>query len=432
MEYFDPETQCIEYPVLFRTDQSNHLRMWQVRIRCIKKHTRQNFETIDWDEMKEIQVPILNEYIIQLPEDIISEYYTLTGVQKGKITRSIPTYPNPKNINKKNFRNHLSQAIFECNALYKKKLEQGFTQVETFPVGGSNYCQPIFPMLAKNYKDHKKKVVFPVYVQPKLDGLRCIAFFDQESKQVRLFSRTKKEYPSNEFNDMIQKNLFAFLSEHSGLYLDGELYIHGTKLQTLNHYTRQENLSRELDEEHLQYHIYDVFENNQKPFKERVRILTQLSRLSNLIQVVDTQLVNSQEELDSFYQKYINQGYEGMMIRSLNGPYKGSTQTTTGTRSEHLLKRKEVFTDEFLVVDYTCGTKGKDMHALVWICQTTDKKPFKVVPNLTYEERYKLYKECETEFKTKYMNRLISVEYRNLSIDRVPQHAKAIYFRDVE
>ena len=72
------------------------------------------------------------------------------------------------------------------------------------------------------------------------------------------------------------------------------------------------------------------------------------------------------------------------------------------------------------------------MHALVWICQTADKKPFKVVPNLTYEERYKLYKECETDFKIKYMNRLLSVEYRNLSIDQVPQHAKAIYFRDVE
>ena len=305
MEYLNPETQYIEYPVLFRKDQTNHLRTWQLRIRCIKKHTQQKFETIDWDEMKETQVPILDEYITQLPEDIISEYYTLTGVQKGKITRSIPTYPNPKNINKKNFRNHLSQAIFECNALYKKKLEQGFTQVETFPVGsgGPNYCQPIFPMLAKNYKDHKKKVVFPVYVQPKLDGLRCIAFFDQNSKQVRLFSRTKKEYPSNEFNDAIQKNLFSFLSEHSDLYLDGELYIHGTKLQTLNHYTRQENLSRELGEKRLQYHIYDVYENNQKPFKDRLKILNQLAPLSSLIQVVDTKLVNSQEELDSFYQK---------------------------------------------------------------------------------------------------------------------------------
>jgi ATP-dependent DNA ligase len=427
MEYFNPETQCIEYPSLFRKDQAEHLRMWQLKIRCIKKHTQQKFQTIDWDEMKETQVPILKEYIDNLPEDIITEYYTLTGVQTGKITRSIPTYPDPKNINKKNFRNHLAQAIFECNALYKKKVEQGFVQdLETERLKISN--QPIFPMLAKNYKDYKQKIKFPVYVQPKLDGLRCIAFFDQELKQVRLFTRTKKEYPSNEFNDAIKRELVSFLSIRPNLYLDGELYIHGSKLQTLNHYTRQENLSR--DGKQVQYHVYDVYEN-ETPFKDR---LTQLNSIhsNDLIQVVETQLVQTHQELDSFYEKYIQQGYEGMMIRTQDGPYKGSTHSTTGTRSEHLLKRKEVFTDEFIVVDYTSGTKGKDMHALVWICQTADKKTFKVVPNLSYEERYQLFKECETDFKTKYMNRLLSVEYRNLSIDQVPQHAKAIYFRDVE
>ena len=105
-------------------------------------------------------------------------------------------------------------------------------------------------------------------------------------------------------------------------------------------------------------------------------------------------------------------------------------------RSKYVLKRKKVFTDEFELVDFTNGIKGRDKDAIIWICKTTTtNKLFNVTPkNTTYEERYALYKESiknnKNGFNTKFKGRMLTIEYEDLSSDMIPLRAKSIGFRE--
>jgi DNA ligase 1 len=421
------ETHFFEFPVLYKEK-----RVWKIFIRLIKADSQANFSKVDWNLMEETQVPILPEYITDskaLPADIIAELWTETGQVNGKITRSIPTYPLEKNKEKKNYRNCFQQAISVAESKHKKKREEGFLEENSFvsvsdtdKVGGrpkdAEALLPVFPMLAKPFSGTVK---FPVLVQPKLDGLRCVAFLDHSGRVV-LQSRTKKIFPNNTANDRIRKELEkVFKIVGDKFYLDGELYNHTTKLQTLNHYARGSDTG---DNSILQYHIYDAMSIVETTFFDRVKILEKIPS-GDIIQVVETKQIESRETFDQAYREWIDYGFEGMMIRDPNGVYQ------FGKRSGYLMKRKEVFTDEFPIVDYTSGTNGKDLNALIWVCSTTTGIHFKVTPNLTYEERYQLFQECQNNF-THYKNRLLTVEYRGLSIDRVPQHAKAVCIRDIE
>lgn len=420
----ESETQMIEFKSLFKTEGQK--RVWKIRIRLIKKTSKISHLGVNWDLMKETQVPIYEKYINEdsFPDDLLAQYWTETGLLNGKITRSIPTYPSAKNMGKKNQRNPLQQAIFEAKAKITKKKEEGFTELDNEPAQSN---PRIFPMLAKTYTG---KIPFPVFCQPKLDGLRCVCFLDPSSGEVVMQSRTKKDFPNNLLISAIKNSVASILT--TGVYLDGELYNHTSKLQTINHYARDGDLQNPEDGQ-LQYHIYDYIQNFNEPFSERVNKLN-LLELNGSTKLVPTQLIQTQNELDELYSKYISEGFEGMIIREPNGIYTGSATKTSTLRSNFLIKRKEVFTDEFPIIGYTNGSKGKDLEAIIWICQTANGKSFKVIPNLSYQERQKLLLECNTgtNFIDNYKRRLLTVEYRSISIDRVPQHGKGIIIRDVE
>lgn len=59
-----------------------------------------------------------------------------------------------------------------------------------------------------------------------------------------------------------------------------------------------------------------------------------------------------------------------------------------------MLKYKPLFDDEFEIVGYKSGEKGKEIDAIIFILKTTDDKLFNAVPNMPYEERYNLFKQA--------------------------------------
>ena len=105
-------------------------------------------------------------------------------------------------------------------------------------------------------------------------------------------------------------------------------------------------------------------------------------------------------------------------------------------RSKFVLKRKMKYSQEYEVVDFEDGTKGRDKGAIMWICITSDtNKLFSVTPkNITYDERYSLFKEAmydnKNGFNNKFKGRMLTVEYEDLSKDKVPLRAKSIGFRE--
>ncbi len=440
-------TDNYEFPTLYKIADTGKNRQWTIYVRLIKEASKKAAETKkqNWNLLAEDQIPIKKEYLrddIDFPEGILAQLWTESGFTGMKISRSAPLYAEVKNRGKKNERNVFHQALVMARAKYLKKIEDGSSK-NSEEISGIKETK-YFPMLAKNYKDIKK-IEYPVYIQPKLDGLRCLAYLDKNpdehknitSDDVILYSRQKKEYPTNASNKAIRVALLPVLIKYyidgESLYLDGELYKHGKSLQNLSSVTRGSD-SKECGE----YHIYDMFYpsyNNKDSFEKRTNILKNVynslqDEHKKIIKYVPTHYVRSRDDEDKLYREFLNKGYEGIMIRSPEGAYaKSATKKSSSLRSKNLLKRKEVLDGEYEVVGYTGGS-GKDSEAVVWICSTPTGKTFNVVPNITYEERYRVYKDCEKNFERKYKNRMLLIEYRSLTDSGVPSHARGIDFRD--
>ena len=103
-----------------------------------------------------------------------NEHYTTTGYIDGVKTQSQPTICSGKNVGKKNETTPEQQALAEAQAMWTKKVELGsYESIDDIDT-------PKFfnPMLAHKFEDYKDKIEYPVYSQPKLDGIRCIVRAD--------------------------------------------------------------------------------------------------------------------------------------------------------------------------------------------------------------------------------------------------------------
>lgn len=445
------DTNYYEFPILYKRAVTGKVRQWQILIRLIKASSKNEKETkkVDWETMKEVEVPIKEKYIDEpLPEDIIAEYWTESGYVNMKISKSPAVYTKTKNIGKKNERSSFQSALIEARSKYLKKLEEGAKPKEEFEqetpdIGELQIKNPrFFPMLANNYKDFINKIKYPIYIQKKLDGVRTLIFLDPRDsvkkatyEDVVLQSRQKKDYPFNEANNRIRRSLLNVLKKYykdESIVIDGEAYCHEKSLQEISSETRGSSQGKVF----IEYHMFDVFYPSftDEPFSERLELLQKLyndlsEEEKKHIKLVETHLVKTQDEHDELYKKYISENYEGIIIRNPGGRYAKSLNKTSATRTRDLLKRKEVFDDEFEIVDYCEGKRGREVNAVIWIVRTKDGKTFNAVPNIPYNERYKIYKECEKNkgrgFIDKYKNRLITIEYRGLSDDMIPLQPKA-------
>jgi hypothetical protein len=457
------DTDNYEFPKLLKTTDTGKVREWAIFARLIKADSKSaETRAQNWNLLSEDQVKIKPKYFDQdykLPEGTLVEIWTESGISGMKISRSAATYIEGKNIGKKNERNSFQQALITARGKFLKKCDEGSVEAEDLvkalnAVSVSDPNVKFYPMLAKNYKDFVNKVEYPVYIQPKLDGLRCIVYLSVTKAaatptlanttidNVVMYSRQKKEYPFSASNNNIRKSLLPVLIKYynvekkESVFLDGELYKNNVSLQQINRDTR--GATGEL----MEYHVYDMFypSYTTEPFSARTILLAEIHKdlttdAKKYIQLVSTHFIKSVAENDKLYQQYLDKKYEGTMIRSPEGPYlKSSVKKSETLRAKHLLKRKEVFSDEFEVVDYTSGESGKEVDAIVWICDAGNNNgaTFNVVPNIPHAERYTIFKECQTKFKTKYQGRMLTCEYRGLSDKNIPLQVKAISFRDFE
>ena len=136
----------------------------------------------------------------------------VVGTDNPVINRSVC---EAKNVGKINATTPESQAYIEAQAKITEKMRLGyFNSIEQAQEkGGKDF---LLPMLAKDYKKELKKVTYPCYVQPKLDGMRALAV------EEKLISRTGK---------LIDTLGHIKLDQFEDLILDGELYAHGFSFQ---------------------------------------------------------------------------------------------------------------------------------------------------------------------------------------------------------
>ncbi|MGL5934389.1 MAG: hypothetical protein ACRCZI_02080 [Cetobacterium sp.] len=454
--HINEDKNLYEFPTLYKAASTNtgKPRQWTIYCRLIKQDSKDEklTKSQNWNMLQEIEVPMKDKYLIngeKIPEGIIAQLWTENGIIDMKISRSAATYVEiPKNKGKKNERNVLQQALVQMRGKYLKKMDEGSSillemEIDNIEVSPTT---KYYPMLAKKFEDYEDKITYPVAVQPKLDGNRCVTFLstidEPTYKDVLMYTRSHKELPFNKVNDGIRKALLELLilyydkKNNQSIYFDGELYKHNKSLQDINSDAR----GQDANEGDIQYWIYDHFYPNydNQDFDYRTEILDAI--LSNLdkkdrkiIIGVKTKLINSREELDDYYKYILSENFEGLMIRTLSGPYlKSATKKSEQLRSKDLLKRKEVHDGEFEVIAYTQGKNGKEIGAVIWICAANNdvNDEFHVTPNMPLEERYKIYNDCLKKFDSKYKGRMMTVQYRSLSDKGIPLQAKAIAFRD--
>lgn len=282
-----------------------------------------------------------------------AQWRTIAGLQDGKKVESGWTVCTPKSQNTAE-----AQAMFEAQAEQQKKLDREYHPTLA-TVDTPNFFKP---MLAHTY-DGAPTFSFNTYAQPKLDGIRCIATKDG------LFSRQGKPF----FNAQhIQAALAPHFDVDPDLILDGELYNHDLK-DDFNQITslvrKQKPKPAEIEQASglIEYHVYDL-PHPTLAFSQRLTALANLGINDPSIKLVETYLVSTVDELDQFYARWIEQGYEGQMVR-VDGRYEQK-------RSNTLLKRKEFVTDEFPVIRVEEGLGNWAGYGKRLVCALPDGREF--------------------------------------------------------
>jgi hypothetical protein len=211
-----------------------------------------------------------------------------------------------------------------------------------------------------------------------------------------------------------------------GLILDGELYTNKLNFETLGVLRKTKTLTKEelANLQKIEYHIYDIIDTK-LIFEERNKKIKELlypNKYEKLI-YVETFLVKNEEEIKNYHLKFLEEGFEGTMIRNKDSLYK------IKCRSSDLLKYKDFQDAEFKIIDYTLekDTSGTDENLVVWVIAVPlpsptlfGKVPVKIVdsqcnldiikknnksfikckvrPQGTKEERKELYKKCVNNF----------------------------------
>lgn len=203
-------------------------------------------------------------------------------------------------------------------------------------------------MLAHKVDQTKVDYTKPVFMQPKLDGVRCVIAI--EDNQVIARSRTGKQWLNIQH---VTESLQQFFASNPDTVLDGELYNHDLrndfeKIISLVRKQKPTSDDRIEAAKLVQFHCYDYISNDD--FSTRRQKLQTMPIYSNCVLFVDTMFVVTQADSVKLHTKNLAQGYEGSILR-LNAPYECK-------RSRNLQKFKDFHDTEATIVDFVEG-KGK-------------------------------------------------------------------------
>jgi DNA ligase-1 len=335
------------------------------------------------------------------------------GQHGGKIVTTEWFDSIPTNVGRANERNGDAQAMFEAAACWKKKVDSGcfqdISKIDTFTY--------IEPMLAKKWEDRKSKVVFPVFCQPKLDGMRAII--------TRHGAKSRNGKPWVTIPHILRA-LEPLFAVHPDLILDGELYCHGlhddfNKISSLIKKTKPTAADLQESAATIQYHWYDIADNSLKFLDRNLKI----ERLCNeygfdketSVVPVRTYVAIDEQTLDTLYGTLLEDGYEGQMVRT-NDLYEFK-------RSNTLLKRKEFQDDEYLIVEICEGNGNKSGMAGYVTLERPDGKRF----SSNIKGNHTFLKQLLADAPS-YVGKYATCKYFNLTPDGIPRFPYVIGFRD--
>ena len=365
-------------PTLYKKAKNNKISEWDI-----------------WIEIDKNNVPIIirNSGFVNFKHRETKRY-----IRKGT------------NIGKSNEKSAYENAIFIVNNYWKDHIEDNY-------VDSINKIddEPLFlkPMLAKPLKKNNNDNFKNKIVQPKYNGIRAVSF--RHKGDTHIISRERKVIDTV---NHIESNLPNIFLNHSP---DGELYNHNLTFQEI---VRRVKKYREGLTEEIQYWVYDLAIPD-IIVSERLNLIDKIIPNNHrIIKKVPYYYIDSYDEFKQYHDKFVSDGYEGIILREPNSFY------GFNDRPSCLQKYKEFKDAEYKIVDYNkeeWDDNGVMYNLVVWVCETEKGERFNVRPKGSFQNRIYQYNRADM-----YIGKMYTVRYQEESENGTPIFGIGIEFRDYE
>lgn len=351
-------------------------------------------------------------------------------------------------------------SINEVRSKYNEKLKQGYKFLDEIkddticpPVEESMLAQyletylpydrttsdgTLLPMLAKVYNDNVFNKISNRLGQFKINGLRCLISAKRNEGDIftpykLLFQSREGTYWKSLYH--LENYLLEILPDwlldkmiDEDYVLDGEIYLPGYSVNEINHFIKDPKC---IENAMLQYWCYDIAIQDYTQFKRIEELYTIKSpkhirckedHLNNIDRFVVLPIVeiSSTEKARQMRDKFIDIGFEGLILRDPNAEYQ------FGKRNNTMIKYKRTTDGVFEVIDiYSEGTKRSDIPLLLCRNDINDNT-FEVHVNGTFD-----YQNEILIHRDKYIGRKLFITFGERSgVDKVPFHVKKVKFID--
>ncbi len=335
---------------------------------------------------------------------VITEY----GYEDGEMQYTLVEINKGKNIGRTNETTPFEQACSEAESKWNKKRDKKYAEKKEDLGTGQGFL----PMLALPFTKRRHDIKWPAFIQPKLNGIRCLAHKVSE-EEILYLSRGGKRFGTL---DHLTPHLLQIMSVDE--ILDGELFTIELTFQEIVAAVKREKTTNP-NIKLVEYWVYDCV-RTEDSFAERNRHLLGMLPHEKPIVTVPTLEVRNERAMKKLHANFIRSGYEGTIIRNKEGVYR------CDYRSKNLQKFKDFLDEEFKIVGAKDGI-GKFKASVIWICHTEDGKEFDVVPRGTMEKRREWWQN-----RAKFFGKQITVRYQNRSDDNIPIFPVGIAIRDYE
>lgn len=329
---------------------------------------------------------------ISLEHNESENIYTIkrsSGLFDGKRTQQ----PNIVITAGKVKRTVFEQAILQYNSELKKYLDKGYKKVSDLGINELNEenIQKFLPaqntdqknvkkvMLCKVLDKTNKKLIDKQWLgSTKIDGTRCLLYWDSERNEVLTSSRGGGDYNIPATYIRQDPYIVSLFKNDPNLILDGELFIEGAFLSRISGLVRKETL--EEDHKLLKFYCYDIVDE-ESPFKFRVAKLGVYKNRcpeDSKIVFIDHIPVKGLDDIMKLHDQFVAGGWEGLVIKDPEMPYK------CGARDNRCLKVKEFTDDEYKILGLVEGLREEDM---CFLMETSEGYQFKAKPIGTREDK---------------------------------------------
>lgn len=340
-------------------------------------------------------------------------------------------------------RTHKEQLELQFKSELKKYLDKGYKEINKDPelcleaellaiLGDVKRDQNGFSkhMLAKSSDKVSQATIDKVpywYASRKIDGVRAALYW--KDGEIHTASRGGGDYDCAMMQFIENKELQDFFKVHPDFVLDGEIYKHGWSLQKLSGEARRcETLN---GSDFLEFYLYDIM-YPEVDFETRLKLISIVEKSLNLgfnpnkewkpgelrIQIVPHEKVSGYKEIDALHDKYVEEGWEGVVIRDPSKEY------GFGKRTNAMLKVKKYQEDEFMITGMQEGLREEDM---CFTCVTKDGIEFAAKPWGTRELKQQYRKDMES-----LIGKMATVKYFYLSEEGCPLQPSVKCIRDYE